>query len=263
MTAPASVVSSVAQLPPRPSRPEIPFDEDEGEGELYTSPFDSDVEDTVPVQPRSASTSALTSVPKSATMPKSRWGLKLQLHVAQSMPSLPSSAGHLLVRPQHMADQRETHPAHDIPPLEFAPHETSDSGVETDVYNHAYSYPLAQQLSPIAEQDYVSPVAESPSRATSLRFAHGGNASTGSHKISPGADSLSGAGATLLRNDSGKGSVGEKESLKTRNGSVRTGSGGSVGTTTGMVSLSRAGSASKGQANGSPSEIMRMYIKLS
>lgn len=225
VTAPASIASSIAALPPRPSRPEMPFDEDEGE--FYMSPFDSDPADASPLPPRAGSTSALAAaVPaRPASMPKSRWGLRLQLQGTQSMPTLPQA------RPE----QRPMPGA-----LEATP-----ADAETDVYAHAYSYPLATQLSPIAEQDYVSPSAESPVRAASLRFA-GSNAS-----------SLTGAGAALLRNDSGKsGSAsGERESVKTRTGSARSGSGGSVGTASGMGGLSRAASAS---VTGSPSEVMRM-----
>ncbi len=56
--------------------------------------------------------------------------------------------------------------------FEAAPAGTeTDMYAQPDVYAHAYSYPLAKQLSPIAEQDYVSPAAESPVRTASLRFA--------------------------------------------------------------------------------------------
>ncbi|KAG6856628.1 hypothetical protein H0H87_002378 [Tephrocybe sp. NHM501043] len=65
--------------------------------------------------------------------------------------------------------------------------------VDTDVYAHAYSYPLAKQLSPIAEQDYFSPVSlrtpislpngESNS-SIAYTMAHGTNPSPGSSQKS-------------------------------------------------------------------------------
>ncbi|KAF8958971.1 hypothetical protein BDZ97DRAFT_1430326 [Flammula alnicola] len=79
------------QQQPASFRPDRPRHEYEDESELYTSPFDSDPEDAVPIAPQSAgSTSNLK--PGTATMPKSRWNLRLQLHNAQSMPSLPTGA---------------------------------------------------------------------------------------------------------------------------------------------------------------------------
>ncbi|KAF8169537.1 hypothetical protein BJ912DRAFT_173014 [Pholiota molesta] len=286
VTAPASVVSNIpgtAQRPPTrrsDSRPDVlhsDHEEHDDGGELYTSPFDSDSDEGFyfPVPPRSTSTASLSSASKStngngSTMPKSRWALKLQLHNAQSMPSLQTGAGSSTRHFSHPAqsqarpppvDQRLTHPSHGAPPLGLAPGaQPAAVSVDTDVYKQAYNYPLAKQLSPIAEQDYFSPVLESSSRAASLRYARGKNASSSTGKASPGAESLGELGAALLHGapaeDTAAAEVGEKESLKTRTGSVRTGSGGSIGTINGnMVSLSRAGSASMGQLNGSPSEI--------
>lgn len=160
-TAPESIASSIAALPPRPSRPVMPFAEDEGEGDgdFYVSPFDADPVNTSPLPPRASSTSSLpTAVPaRPASMPKSRWGLRLQMQGTQSMPVL--SRARTEQRPMPGA-------------FEAAPAGTeTDMYAQTDVYAHAYSYPLAKQLSPIAEQDYVSPAAESPVRTASLRFA--------------------------------------------------------------------------------------------
>jgi len=50
--------------------------------------------------------------------------------------------------------------------------------VPTDVYAHAYSYPLAKQLSPIAEQDYISPTTAGASDSQSVRFGRGGDGSS-------------------------------------------------------------------------------------
>lgn len=292
MTAPASVASNIpAQRPPTrrsDSRPDVlhsDYEEHDDGGELYTSPFDSDSDEGFyfPVPPRSTSTASLSSASKStngngSTMQKSRWALKLQLHNAQSMPSLQTGAGTSTRHFSHPAqsqarpppvDQRLTHPMHGAPPPDIAPSSQPVAvSVDTDVYKQAYNYPLAKQLSPIAEQDYFSPVVEPSSRAASLRYARGKNASTSTGKASPGAESLGELGAALLNGGvpteaTAAAEVGEKESLKTRTGSVRTGSGGSIGTINGnMVSLSRAGSASMGQLNGSPSEIMRTLTYL-
>ena len=238
-TAPESIASSIAALPPRPSRPVMPFAEDEGEGDgdFYVSPFDADPVNAAP-PPRASSTGSLPAavLPRPASMPKSRWGLRLQMQGTQSMPVLSRARTEQGAMPGA---------------FEAAPAGTeTDMYAQADVYAHAYSYPLAKQLSPIAEQDYVSPAAESPVRTASLRFA-GSTAS-----------SLTSAGAALLRNDSAKsGSAsGERESVKTRTGSGRSGSGGSAGTASGMGGHSRTGSAS---VTGSPSEVMRMSSALS
>ena len=110
--------------------------------------------------------------------------------------------------------------------------------VNTDVYNNAYSYPLAKQLSPIAEQDYVSPI--------SVRGLPGSAASA-----SPGADSVlnlgfgngSGKERTTAEGDKEKDRDRERDSEK---GSTRTRSGraGSVGSVKApaMTSASRSGS---------------------
>ncbi|KAF9473625.1 hypothetical protein BDN70DRAFT_364586 [Pholiota conissans] len=288
VTAPASIISNIpAQRPPTrrsDSRPDVlhsDYDDEEG-GELYTSPFDSDSDEGFyfPVPPRSTSTASASSGTKSApaverTMAKSRWALKLQLHNAQSMPSLQTGTGSSSRHHSHPAqpqprspppDQRVTHQSHGSPPLEYAPDSYPPAvSVDTDVYKHAYNYPLVKQLSPIAEQDYFSPVIDSPTRAASLRFANRTqNASTGTRKASPGAESLASASATLLNGGAPMEDgveAAEKESLKTRTGSGRTGSGGSVSTVNGgAIGLSRAGSASMGQLNGSPSEKVSPFL---
>lgn len=58
-------------------------------------------------------------------------------------------------------------------PTGFGPSSGSGS-FSTDVYNHAYNYPLAKQLSPIIEQDYISPA------SISERASRSGSGSVGS-----------------------------------------------------------------------------------
>ena len=168
-------------------------------------------------------------------MTKSRWGLKLQLHAAQSMPSLPTGGGKSQASSNHpharLSDPVANTQANPIPGV----------NVETDVFRHAYNYPLAKQLSPIVEQDYFSPVVESDSRSLSLKFGKANTSGSGG-KPSP-AESGSGSIREGKKEKGNDGGTAEKESLKTRTGSSRTGSGGSIGTVNGM---SRTGSTSMG-----------------
>ncbi|KIM41619.1 hypothetical protein M413DRAFT_152250 [Hebeloma cylindrosporum] len=204
------------------------------EPEFYSSPFeDAEPEHSTTAASLPANASSLTSTPKPGTMTKSRWGLKLQLHAAQSMPSLPTG-DHLHAG---LSDTVATAQANPM----------VGANVETDVFRHAYNYPLAKQLSPIAEQDYFSRAVDSDSRSMSLRFGRADFSDTSGSggKPSP-AGSGSGSSREGVKGKKEKGNDGgtvEKESLKTRTGSSRAGSGSSVGTANGM---SRTGSASMG-----------------
>ncbi|KDR74924.1 hypothetical protein GALMADRAFT_227265 [Galerina marginata CBS 339.88] len=232
------------------SRVDVTEYDNGNEAELYSSPFDDPLE-VVPAAPRSTtSSSSSTSKSGNAPMTKSRWNLKLKMHPhtgPQNTSHLPSGAGPSRANPIHILDEQYPRQAYPHPPasqgssghlVESGQHPPSVS-VDTDVYNNAYNYPLIKQLSPIQEQDYSSPAAES--RSLSLRFGDG--------KPSPGGDSLvgsvlgaAGVGRKGLENGA---DVAERESLKTRPASVRTGSVGSVATVNGNGhSLSRTGSMS-------------------
>jgi hypothetical protein len=152
------------------------------------------------------------------------------------MPSLPTGGG----KPQPLSN----HPRAGFSDTVANTQANAIAGVnvETDVFRHAYNYPLAKQLSPIVEQDYFSPLVESDSRSLSLKFGRANTSGSGG-KPSP---AESGPGSILegVRKEKGnEGGTAEKESLKTRTGSSRTGSGGSIGTVNGM---SRTGSTSMG-----------------
>lgn len=151
------------------------------------------------------------------------------------MPSLPTGGG----KPQAISNHQNARLSDTVINTQANP--IAGVNVETDVFRHAYNYPLAKQLSPIVEQDYFSPVIESDSRSLSLKFAKA-NASGSGGKPSP-AESGSGSIREGVKGKGDDGGTEEKESLKTRTGSSRTGSGGSVGTVNGM---SRAGSTSMG-----------------
>ncbi|KAJ3509826.1 hypothetical protein NLJ89_g5014 [Agrocybe chaxingu] len=224
---------------------------------LYASPFESDFEQTgFPIPPKSTTSSSSTSSASEngnggasgGSMTKNRWALKLQLQQLQmastSMPSLPVSGNP--GQQQAIPHTRHTHPTHvqkHTGVQTFEPNE----GVGTDVYKNAYNYPLAKQLSPIVEQDYISPThSESESRSV---IGLGKNSGTGagstqnSVRASPGVESIIGS---LARGKSRHG-VGEeieddRASLRTRTGSansIRTVSGNVGGNAT---SLSRSGS---------------------
>ncbi|CAA7269917.1 unnamed protein product [Cyclocybe aegerita] len=233
---------------PHHSSPDL--DRQVDDRELYTSPFESDFEQTgFPMPPKSTTSS---SAPENGnggasggSMTKSRWGLKLQLQQSQmapaSMPSLPVSGNH-----SQQQATRHTHPTHvqrHTGVQTFEPNE----GVGTDVYKSAYNYPLAKQLSPIVEQDYISPTrSDSESRSViglGKSVGTGAGSKQNSARASPGVESIVGS---LARGKSRHG-VGEemeddRASLRTRTGSansIRTVSGNVGGNTT---SLSRSGS---------------------
>lgn len=224
----------------------------ESEHEFYTSPFD----DSDPLGALPPTTTG------NATMTKSRWNLRLQLHSSgsQSTPSLLVGAG----TPQANRLHTLPHFASQNPLKKEAPYgqKMAQNGddqmlpvnVDTDVYNHAYNYPLAKQLSPIAEQDYFSPTTatgDAESRSISLKFGKGGDGNMS--KASLGAESaisvvLAGA---AKKEQSGGGDVTEREPTRNRSGSV-----GSMGN---GLNLSRAGSMSRsvaaltpGSTNASP-----------
>jgi len=179
-------------------------------------------------------------------MTKSRWGLRLQLHAAQSMPSLPTGGN----KPQSFSNHPDTGFRDTVSTAQSNP--MAGVTVETDVFKHAYNYPLVKQLSPIAEQDYFSPVVESDSRSLSLKFGKGFSNTSGSGGRPSPAESGSGSireGVKSQKEKSNDGGIAERESLKTCTGSSRTGSGGSIGTVNG---ISRTGSASMGVGGASP-----------
>lgn len=214
---------------------------EEDEHEIYASPFghsDNDDENGFFRGPHPNQTR--TTKPT----PNSRWG-GLKLHTVS-----PFSQSTLRVDGLDFPPPPDTSSHHSLPlPT-----------VNTDVYNNAYNYPLAKQLSPIAEQDYFSP--------TSARGLPGSAASA-----SPGADSVlhfgsgngNGKERTATEGDKESGRDLEKGSIRTR--SIRTGSVGSTKAPA-MTSASKSGSSSmrEGATNPSPngssigSEIIRKWL---
>ena len=224
--------------------------------EIYASPFGhSDDDDGFFRGPNTSQRRTITPTPNS------RWG-GLKLHTAS-----PFSQSTLQVNGLIFPPPPDTSSHHQLPPGAFPtslrPGTPPLSTVNTDVYNHAYSYPLAKQLSPIAEQDYFSPI--------SLTGLPGSAASA-----SPGADSVLNFG---FGNDSGKERMtaeGDKDRERDwERGSTRTCSGraGSVGSVKApaMTSASRSGSLSRKEgtstnSNPSPSgptngfEVTRKFL---
>jgi hypothetical protein len=208
---------------------QTPHNDEDDQHEIYASPFghSDDDEDDFFRGPHPSQTRTITPAPAS------RWG-GLKLHTASpfsqstlqvdglTFPPPPDTSSH---HHHHLSAGASLRPG--TPPL---------STVNTDVYNHAYSYPLAKQLSPIEEQDYFSPI--------SLRGLPGSAASA-----SPGADSVLNFG---FGNGGGKGRMtaeGDKDKERDlERGSTRTRSGraGSVGSVKApaMTSASRSGSLS-------------------
>ncbi|TFK29551.1 hypothetical protein FA15DRAFT_582070 [Coprinopsis marcescibilis] len=88
-----------------------------------------------------------------------KWNLKLQTGPGASTQSLPTTSAVV------------------SPPMVL---EAADQRPHTDVYGYAYNYPLAKQLSPIAEQDYLSP--DSLKRTQSLPASAGSASRTASDK---------------------------------------------------------------------------------
>jgi hypothetical protein len=202
---------------------------DEGvQHEIYASPFghSNDDEDALYRGPHPTHTTR-TITPTPSTP---RGGLKL--HTAS-----PFSQSTLQVDGLIFPPPPDTTFHHNLPSGVFPPslqHGTPPiPTVNTDVYNHAYSYPLAKQLSPIAEQDYFSPI--------SVRGLSGSASSA-----SPGADSVLNFG---FGNGSGKERMMTAEGDKERDserGSTRTRSG-----RTGSVSSVKAPAMSSASGSGS------------
>jgi hypothetical protein len=205
--------------------PHASYDDDEDDQhEIYTSPFghSDDDEERFFYGPHPNQTVTPT--------PTSRWG-GLKLHTAS-----PFSKSTLRVDGLDFPPPPDTSLYHNLPlhiPAGVLPPGTPPPTVNTDVYNHAYNYPLVKQLSPIAEQDYFSPI--------SVRGLPGSAASA-----SPGADSVlnlglgNGKERRTAEGDKEKDKDGEERgSTKTR--SVRAGSVGSVRAPA-MTSASRSGS---------------------
>ena len=197
---------------------------DEGyQHEIYASPFghSDDDEDAFFHGPHpSQTTRTLTPTPTS------RWG-GLKLHTASPFSQSTLQVDGLIFPPP--PDTISHHlPAGVLPPsLPLIP------TVNTDVYNHAYSYPLAKQLSPIAEQDYFSPI--------SVR-----GLSESAASASPGADSVLNFG---FGNGNGKRMTVESDKDRERDserGSTRTRSGraGSVESVKAPAMTSASGSGS-------------------
>ncbi|KAF8802389.1 hypothetical protein BYT27DRAFT_6766911 [Phlegmacium glaucopus] len=224
---------------------QTPHDEDDGEHEIYTSPFersDEDDEDDFFYGPPPKQSTTISST--------SRWG-GLKLHTASPFSQSTLRVDGLIFPPPPDTSPHRTLPlsttAAGVFPPSLQPGTPPLPTVNTDVYNHAYNYPLAKQLSPIAEQDYFSPV--------SVRGLPASAASA-----SPGADSVlhfgfvngNGSGRTITEGDKSM----ERERDLDR-GSIRTRSlrAGSVESTKGpaMTSVSRSGSLSMSMRDPNPS----------
>ena len=207
-------------------------DDNDDQHEIYASPFVHSDEDDFFQGPHPNQTAAPTPTP-------GRGGLKLHTVSPFSKSTLRVDG---LVFPQ----PPDTSPYHNLPlPIHagfFTPSLQPGTPplptVNTDVYSHAYDFPLAHQLSPIAEQDYFSPI--------SVRGLAGSAASA-----SPGADSVlnfgigSGKERTTAEGDKGKDKERERDCERgsTRTRSRRAGSVGSVKAPA-MTSVSRSGSLS-------------------
>ena len=182
---------------------------DEGDQyEIYASPFghSDDDEDYFFRGPQPSQTRTITP------NPTPRWG-GLKLHTASPFSQSTLQVDGLIFPPPPDTSSHYL-PAGIFPPS-LRPGTPPFATVNTDVYNHAYSYPLAKQLSPIAEQDYFSPI--------SARGLPGSAASA-----SPGADSVlnfgfgNGSGKERVTAEGDKDRERDWESLR---GSTRTRSG--------------------------------------
>ncbi|KAF5384111.1 hypothetical protein D9615_003327 [Tricholomella constricta] len=77
--------------------------------------------------------------------------------------------------------------------LDARPHATT---AFTDVYGHAYNYPLVKQLSPIAEQDYFSPISLRNSKPFPGGSVHNGSTPSVSYSISNATNASPGGSQT-------------------------------------------------------------------
>ena len=192
-----------------------------GEGdqhEIYASPFGhSDVNDQDGFFRGSHSSQTRTITPTPAAR---RGGLKLHTASPFSQSTLQVD-GLIFPQPPDTTPHRHYHLPDGVLRPSPQPGTPPVPTVNTDVYNHAYNYPLAKQLSPIVEQDYFSP--------TSVRDLPDSAASA-----SPAADSVlnlgfgNGNGKERVTGEGDKDRERDSERGSTRTRSGRTGSAGSV-----------------------------------
>jgi hypothetical protein len=212
-------------------------DQDENQHEIYASPFghSDDDEDAFFRGPHPSSSQTTRTI---TPTPTSRWG-GLKLHTAS-----PFSQSTLQVDGLTFPQPPDTISQH-LPSGVLPPSLPLIPTVNTDVYNNAYSYPLAKQLSPIAEQDYFSPI--------SVRALSGSAASA-----SPGADSVlnfgfgNGSGKERMTAEGDKDRERDSERGSTRTRSGRAGSVDSVKAPA-MTSSSGSGSKESTSTNSNPS----------
>lgn len=209
--------------------------------EIYASPFSDDDEEAFFRGPHQSQTTR-TITPT----PTSRWG-NLKLHTSSPFSQSTLQVDGLTFPPP--PDTISYHlPAGVLPPP-LQPGTPPISTVNTDVYHHAYNYPLVKQLSPIAEQDSFSPI--------SVRGLPGS-----ADSASPGADSVLNFGfgkeRVTAEGDKDKERDSERGSTRTRSG--RAGSAGSVkapsASGSGSISMKESTStnsnpSSSGQTTGS------------
>jgi hypothetical protein len=204
---------------------------DEGDQhEIYASPFGHSDDDENGFFRESHPSQTRTLTPT----PTSRWG-NLKLHTASPFSQSTLQVDGLIFPPPPDTPSHYHHPPAGVLSPSLRPGTPPLPTVNTDVYNHAYSYPLAKQLSPIAEQDYFSPI--------SVRGCLPGSAAS----ASPGADSVLNFG---FGNGSGKermtAEVDKDRERDWERGSTRTRSGraGSVGSVKAPAMTSASGSGS-------------------
>ena len=209
--------------------------------EIYASPFghSDDDEDGFFRESHASQTRTLTPIPTS------RWG-GLKLHTASPFSQSTLQVDGLIFPPPPDTSSHHHHPPAGVLSPSLRPGTPPLPTVNTDVYNHAYSYPLAKQLSPIAEQDYFSPI--------SVRGCLPGSAAS----ASPGADSVlnfgfgNGSGKERMTTEGDKDRERDWERGSTRTRSGRAGSVGSVKAPA-MTNASGSGSREGNSTNPNPS----------
>ena len=109
------------------------------------------------------------------TRPTSRWGgLKLQTRSPFTQSTLEVDGLILPSPPDTLSNHLRAgvlFPLASLPPIPT---------VDTDVYTHTYAYPLAKQLSPIAEWDSFSPISTASDGADSSEESTPSNSNPGS-----------------------------------------------------------------------------------
>ncbi|KAG6902739.1 hypothetical protein C0995_012403 [Termitomyces sp. Mi166 len=134
--------------------------------------------------------------------------------------------------------------------------------VSTDVYNHAYNYPLAKQLSPILELDYFSPVSVSARASGSGSVGSGyGSSYGGGSGYGNGGGYGYGVGYRYGNGYGGENGESQGESIgyATSMRSVRSASGSASGSSTGAGLGGNAGGGKSSSPGGSiKSEINRL-----